>query len=935
MKLRLLLLSVCLVSPGCQNGLPELSLPTITMPRIGFGEPQEPAIPISVAYAFDPSVTEAQIETQACGLPYTLNTGEIIPQAFLAVGHKRFQSVSAYEGTSEAVREEQTHDLTIQINMIHHSLKEADRMAEEDNYLVFVDLQLQAVFVDRDGTQLAQLPLHFNDQMTVWAPALTGQSVSCATGQYDGTISNAAQALASQLASVVPELLTNGSPQSPAVAGQPTTPATPPTTPLATLPAAVPAVPLATPPPLTFRTRLTDANDNLILEGGETIVLEIEATYAGTSALAAAHANLDGSAIIVEAFSSVTTLPVSLGTFQPGETKTTEIRGRMPLTVREPTGELVITLTPDGEGTSIGSHRIIAPLQAGGSTLSTPNIPAAESQTEKDRAATSAPSTPNIPTAEATDTDKRPDRQTSSSQETRSAEAYAAILIGMDAYRGNWPDGYRTPAGHMETMRNVLHKTGMFTEQNIQVLKGDHAAKSDVEEALFTWGRQRIGTDSVLLVYFSGQAIKNPATGEVYLVPYEGSPDASPNRLISLRSLQRALGAFDNRLTLLLLDTPLIPSSNPASNLDANQSKPVRWDSGLPRQDSSPTIQIRNIPGRGSDNFAGLLISTDANRIITVGEFLDDAAQMGEVIPALPDSSPVSDILLTREATAETEPAPAPTTPVSVPDSSPVPDTPAETDTQPAPTTPAPTSVPDDIPELDTPAEINAEPAPTPPAPASVPDGIPAPDTPAETNGEPAPAAPAPASVPDGTPTPDAPAETNGEPASTPPAPDSVPDGTPAPDAPAETNAEPAPIPPAPDSIPDGTPKPDAPAETNAEPAPIPPAPDSIPDGTPTPDTPAETNAEPAPTPPAPDSIPDSTPTPDTPAETNAEPAPTPPAPDSIPDSTPTPDTPAETNAEPAPTPPVPASVPDNTPTPDTPTEADEPVITEDQPNVE
>ena len=888
MKLRLLLLSACLMSTGCQSGLPELTLPTITMPRIGFDETQEAPIPVSVAYAFDTSVTEASLEIQACGLPYTLNTGELIPQAFLAVGHKRFQSVVAYEGTGEAVRAEQTPDLTIHLSMIQHSIREADRIAEEENYLVFVELQLQALFIDRDGTQLAQTPLRFNDQMTVWAPALTGQSVSCATGQYDATISGAAQAMASQLARVVPELLTNGSPQSPAVAGQPTAPAPLPTTPRATLPvttpaplpttpratppATPPAAPLATSPPLTFRARLTDLNDNLILEAGEIIVLEIETTHKGTGVPVAAYVNLDGSAVIVEAFSNVTTLPVPLGTFQPGETKTTEIRSRMPLTVREPTGELMISLTPAGEGTTIGSRRIIAPLQAGSSAPSTPSISTTESQTEKDRAAVPAPSAPNIPTTEAAGTDNRPDRQPSSSEEARSTEAYVAILIGMDTYRSDWPDAYHTPAGRMETMVNVLKTTGTFTEKNIRVIKGDHAAKSDIEEVLLTWGRQRVGTDSVLLVYFSGQAVKNPATGEVYLVPYEGSPDASTNRLISLRLLQRALGKFDNRLTLLLLDAPLIPSSNPASNLDADQSRPVRWDSELSGQTSSSMFQIRNLPGHGSDDFAVLMGGTDKNHRITVSEFLQDAALMGEVTPALPDSSPVSDIVLKQEPTAETEFAPA-----AGLDSLSAPETQAETDTTPAPTSPTPATGPDGIPTPDTPTETNTEPAPTDSVPAVSPDDMPAPDTPSELNAEPAPTPP---DEPDATPPPDSSAAPTVEPTPTPPA---TPDATPPPDSPAAPTAEPTPTPPA---KPDATPSPDRSAEPTGEPAPTPPA---EPDATPLPDTPAEPTVEPIPTLPA---EPDVTPPPDSPASPTVEPPSTQPA---EPDNMPAPNSQVET----------------------------------------
>ena len=608
MKLRLLLLSAWLVLPGCQNtGLPEFSLPTLTMPRIGFEEERErePALPVSVAYAFDASVTEAKIETQACGLPYTLNTGEIIPQAFLSVGRQRFQSVSAHKESGEAVRAALENDLTIQIGLVNHSLQEVDRMAEEDNYLVFLDMQLQAVFLDRDGTELAQTPLRFSDQMTIWAPALTSHSVSCVTGQYDIAIGNAAQALARQLASVVPELLTTGSPQPPAVASQPVPPAT--------APVALPS--------LTFRTRLKDANNNLILEAGETIVLEIEATHMGARPLMAARADLTGSDVIVKAFSTITTLPVSLGTFQPGETKTTEIRGRLPRTVSETTGELVIALTLAGRSAPVGSHRILVPLRAESPALQATDTPAANPP----------------PVIEETHPH---------------GEAYVAVLIGMDAYRDDWPDAYHIPAGHMKTVRERLQDAGTFTAPNIRVLEGRHAAKSDIEEALFTWGRQRIGAESVLLVYFSGQAVKNPATGEVYLVPHEGSPDASANRLISLRTLQRALGTFDNRLTLLLLDAPLIPLNNPANGHDASESRPVRWDGGLPL-DHASLVQIRHVPiPENSDHtgaFTGLVGGTDNHHAITVGEFLERAAQVNTVTPVLPASSPMLDIPLTQE----------------------------------------------------------------------------------------------------------------------------------------------------------------------------------------------------------------------------------------------------------------------------------------------
>ncbi len=718
---RTALLFACLALSGCQA----LGLPAPSLPRTGFETDPEPVLPVSVAYAFDASVTDARIDTRACGLPYTLNAGEIIPQAFLAVGRERFQSVSAYAGDGDAVRAAQSPDLTVHINLVSHSLQDVDRIAEEDNYLVFLNLQLQAVFLDRNGTELARIPLRFNEQMTVWTPALTGHSVSCVTGQYDDTVGSAARNLAEHLADVVPELLPQGAPAAaPAVAAAPATtvvtarpaaPVTPqgvtPTTPPAAastippvIPQAAPQVvtppPTAAPPPLraapvtgptlTFRTRLKDANENLILEAGETLVLEIETTHTGARPLMAARADLTGSDVLVKAFSDVTSLPVGLGEFQPGETKTTEIRGRLPLTVNEPTGELIISLTPAGGSAPVGTHRILAPLRA--------EAPAAQTSADSAQAAGASAGPPGL--------------------ETSPGENYVAVLIGMDAYRDDWPDAYHVPAGRMKTVGERLRSTGAFTEPNIRVLEGRHAAKSDIEEALFTWGRERLDANSVLLVYFSGQAVKNPTSGEVYLVPHEGSPDASANRLISLRTLQRALDTFDNRLTLLLLDAPLIPLNHPADNSGGDESRLVRWDGGL--SDNTSLVQLRHVPDDGDDAaggaaaaadvFAGLIAGAGDRRDVTVGDFLESAARVSEVTHALPVSSPLLDIPLTRHTTAAGVGNAA--TPDALPSAPAAAVAPVATATPEVAPTPAPTMPDTDI-DADANADIDPAPAPT------------------------------------------------------------------------------------------------------------------------------------------------------------------------------------------------------------------------------
>ncbi|MCY4611998.1 MAG: hypothetical protein OXB94_00005 [Nitrospira sp.] len=623
--------------------MPDLDFPDISLPRFGFGEeekPKEPAIPISVAYAFDPSVTDATIEIQACDLPYTLETGESIVQNFLTLGQETFQSVTAYAGTGEAVQTTRPSDLIIQISMVNQEFQEVDRMAEEDNYLAYLDFKLQAVFIDRNGAQLGQIPLNYGGQVRVWAPTITGQSVTCTTGQYDAKINGAAAELAEQLVGVVPQVLKDGGTQSlTAQQGQqpaftpatpqyapPSTPRTAPVAPRFSAPA--PAAP-GNRPFFTFRTMLKDGNDNLILEGGEAIVLIIEATNLGSTTVTTANANVVGNTILIGAFAQMTTLPISMGTFQPGETRTTEIRGRMPLDVPGQKAELVVSLQLE-DGTHIGSHRIVAPLQ--------PGNPALRSQTR--------PSKPQ------TGIRKQKPAATKMKEKAPDTDAHVAMLVGMDTYQEPWPQAYRIPKDHLMTIRDTLQTTGLFANHNVRVLQGSRAAKSHIADTLLTWVRQRIGKESVLVVYFSGQAVKDGRNGEVYLVPYEGSPEASTKQLVSLRTLQRLLGKLDNRLTLLILDAPLAKQGGPNASTDG--SSEAHWTSGLSQQAQTTVIQLRKRPGSENKEpagiLAGLLGSADANKngTITVREFINNASESTEVSLLLPDSSPLLSLPLAR-----------------------------------------------------------------------------------------------------------------------------------------------------------------------------------------------------------------------------------------------------------------------------------------------
>lgn len=603
-----LLIAIFLLN-GCNSvSMPELAMPELNLPDIGFGKKAEPAIPISVSYAFDPSVTQATLEVDACGLPYIINTGEIIPQAFLAIGQERFASVAAYSGSGQAVQASQQSDLTVHLQLIHQSFQPADKLAQEDAFVAFINLQMLAIFMDSTGKELGQTPLNYSSTASLWTPALTSNSVSCVTSTYDDEINRAAGELAKQLVSVVPQL-TNQNPQQ-SLTAQTTSPGQN-------------QFRTQTLPALKFRTMLKDGNNNLILEGGEVLALQIEATNSGSQSLSAVNIELEGSPTLIQAFSEITPLPISFGDFQPGETKTTEVRGRMPFQVSENKGELIVTLKPQN-GSIVGSHRILAALQSANPTTGQGSSSQFSSK---------------------------------STQQKReiSGNKNVAVLIGLDQYRDKWPKAYKVKKGQLQAMKDTLRTTGVFSDNNIRVLQGSHATKTDIEEALLSWGNRHLGKESVLIFHFSGQALNHPTTGEVYLVPFEGSPQASAKRLISLRTLQRVLGKMDHKLTLLILDTQATPLRRQAGTISSNGSAAIKWTSGLPisSQKETKVIQVRQTPQRGegpAELLAGLLGRADANGngTITLEEFLEDVKPKAEVTATPSRNSPEASIPLAQ-----------------------------------------------------------------------------------------------------------------------------------------------------------------------------------------------------------------------------------------------------------------------------------------------
>ena len=62
-------------------------------------------------------------------------------------------------------------------------------------------------------------------------------------------------------------------------------------------------------------------------------------------------------------------------------------------------------------------------------------------------------------------------------------------------------------------------------ERNIELIVDDKATKTDIEKSLEAWLPNRTTRDSSVFIYYSGHGSPDPASGDSYIVPYDGDPN--------------------------------------------------------------------------------------------------------------------------------------------------------------------------------------------------------------------------------------------------------------------------------------------------------------------------------------------------------------------------------------------------------------------------
>ncbi len=569
-------------------------------------DPAPPSrLPISVTLDFDDSITSAQLEAQACDALWQGHLGHALVTSFLQAGQQSFaqvgtESVPAPGGATNAT----PSDIRIRLTLEQQSFEPISVFGDEDTYRARLQVQLMAVVADPQGNPIGKTPLRYDERINMWVPELSSSSAECATEQLEQAMKSAADDLARQMVAAIGQWA--GGPRAPGAA--PAYSGAPVPAPQAGMIGAAVAV----------KATLLDENDNQILEAGEKIGVRVDATNGGQAPVPSASVTLSGTTTLIDAFTSTAGAPPDLGPLQPGETKSTIVWGKMPDTLESQRGELVVSVIAAGASTSQTLVAAIRPRDRSGAAVSE-----AGSSTAGQVPEASARSVSGSPNA---------DRH--------------AVLINVTTYRTPWAETHATRSEKFPHLIRVLRTEGGLSRERMLVLSDRGATRADLEEGLLRWLPAKVTTNSIVLVYISTQAVADEKTGEIYLIPYEGTPKASQRSLVSLMALQGTLKRINAKLCLLLVDAPL--TTNAASKARTN------WQGLIDPAARSSGRLVQIVSSNGSLRLDRMLVlalsgQADANRDkqVTLGEVLDYLEVGAQIYPTLPASAPERSIPLT------------------------------------------------------------------------------------------------------------------------------------------------------------------------------------------------------------------------------------------------------------------------------------------------
>jgi len=126
-----------------------------------------------------------------------------------------------------------------------------------------------------------------------------------------------------------------------------------------------------------------------------------------------------------------------------------------------------------------------------------------------------------------------------------------AVIIGIEGYSSLPKSDYSYDDARL--VRDYVRALG-FKDRNIELITDEKATLSGITKTVDVWLRNKARENSRIFVYYSGHGAPDPATGEAYLVPYDGDPNYLSVTGYSLKRLYENLGRLPAVEKTVVLD---------------------------------------------------------------------------------------------------------------------------------------------------------------------------------------------------------------------------------------------------------------------------------------------------------------------------------------------------------------------------------------------
>jgi hypothetical protein len=446
----------------------------------------------------DPSLSQARTQyIDGCSRIQPLSIGPTVEDMLIQAAHQTFRAVVIQGGHATDAKP----DVTVRVRMLDPRLK-IQTDAVYDRAPAELSLDAFAEFFDASGVLLAERPLQATRKERLQIE-LTQRRCDYVVDPF---IQDTSAMLASQFMQEARVLL---DPTSKTAASEPSAEAAGAVSKGAELQAAAPT---PTGSPLSFKATLLDENSNLILEGGERVRVRVDVVNTSLQPVRDIVVGLTGPPTVMMQFPAT---KLSLGTLEAGDSKSLEFIATLPQSLQPQQVEFQVVLANGADQGNPAPQTLLASVQPTG--------------------------------IKSGDVDQIPAVTTGFQR-----PGDYLLSIGLSSYREQHIPARKYAALDAEMVAAYFQSLGGLPRSNVKLLQDWSALRPDIEEVLLDWLPSRITKDSLVMVYFAGQAVVSP-TGETFLIPYDGSLGAN-SRLYPLKDLEAALGRLKAKQVLFLFD---------------------------------------------------------------------------------------------------------------------------------------------------------------------------------------------------------------------------------------------------------------------------------------------------------------------------------------------------------------------------------------------